>query len=324
MTRLLRRTRDFSNESSRKHAFVTTNQEALHSRNSEERSAERDFSPAVIPSGARNLSSSSMYAWRRLFAAHAIDQSKRNIRGSTHHASERRRSRSVKFFRHAPGEKCLAARDRRIAHCFRHQHRICSFRNRRIHQDSVGAKFHRHRRIGCGSNARIHDHRDFGNAFAQNSQRRRILNAQSGSDWRSQRHHRGCASINQFSRRDQIIIGIRKNNKSFLHQNARRFNQLFGIRIKRLLVTNHFEFYPVGKTAFPPQPRSANRFFRGVTRGGIRQDKHFVARNKDRKSTRLNSSHSQISYAVFCLKKKKKIKYEFFFYKKTKKYKKKI
>src|SRR2546430_8157458 len=30
------------------------------------------------------------------------------------------------------------------------------------------------------------------------------------------------------------------------------------------------------------------------------------ARLRDRKSTRLNSSHSQISYAVFCLKKKKK------------------
>src|SRR5205085_11674870 len=30
----------------------------------------------------------------------------------------------------------------------------------------------------------------------------------------------------------------------------------------------------------------------------------------DRKSTRLNSSHSQISYAVFCLKKKKKKKKE--------------
>src|SRR5256886_10725334 len=28
--------------------------------------------------------------------------------------------------------------------------------------------------------------------------------------------------------------------------------------------------------------------------------------NTDRKSTRLNSSHSQISYAVFCLKKKKR------------------
>src|SRR2546427_6705124 len=29
----------------------------------------------------------------------------------------------------------------------------------------------------------------------------------------------------------------------------------------------------------------------------------------DRKSTRLNSSHSQISYAVFCLKKKKHMNY---------------
>src|SRR3712207_7226463 len=30
---------------------------------------------------------------------------------------------------------------------------------------------------------------------------------------------------------------------------------------------------------------------------------------EDRKSTRLNSSHANISYAVFCLKKKKKYKY---------------
>src|SRR2546428_9641453 len=32
------------------------------------------------------------------------------------------------------------------------------------------------------------------------------------------------------------------------------------------------------------------------------------SRARDRKSTRLNSSHDQISYAVFCLKKKKKTK----------------
>src|SRR5688572_32235866 len=36
----------------------------------------------------------------------------------------------------------------------------------------------------------------------------------------------------------------------------------------------------------------------GIEPGGVR--------GQDRKSTRLNSSHSQISYAVFCLKKKKK------------------
>src|SRR5690625_6435108 len=36
------------------------------------------------------------------------------------------------------------------------------------------------------------------------------------------------------------------------------------------------------------------------------QTKSFKYLNQDRKSTRLNSSHVAISYAVFCLKKKKK------------------
>src|SRR2546430_7351820 len=37
-----------------------------------------------------------------------------------------------------------------------------------------------------------------------------------------------------------------------------------------------------------------------------RPEAHQDSGDQDRKSTRLNSSHSQISYAVFCLKKKKK------------------
>src|SRR3989475_7405039 len=40
-----------------------------------------------------------------------------------------------------------------------------------------------------------------------------------------------------------------------------------------------------------------------VSRGPAR-DLHVAAGDEDRKSTRLNSSHSQISYAGFCLKKK--------------------
>src|SRR5689334_23767685 len=36
--------------------------------------------------------------------------------------------------------------------------------------------------------------------------------------------------------------------------------------------------------------------------------RRFLEEDQDRKSTRLNSSHSSISYAVFCLKKKKKKK----------------
>src|SRR3712207_8273429 len=42
---------------------------------------------------------------------------------------------------------------------------------------------------------------------------------------------------------------------------------------------------------------------RGVQRG-VRLRR--AAPERDRKSTRLNSSHANISYAVFCLKKKKK------------------
>src|SRR2546427_6990576 len=49
-------------------------------------------------------------------------------------------------------------------------------------------------------------------------------------------------------------------------------------------------------------PYSGERFsaLRGQAFFDFVEDLH-----RDRKSTRLNSSHSQISYAVFCLKKKK-------------------
>src|SRR5438105_12201087 len=51
-------------------------------------------------------------------------------------------------------------------------------------------------------------------------------------------------------------------------------------------------------------------FFKAVLIGKItqRSDDQFFSggQQSDRKSTRLNSSHEWISYAVFCLKKKKK------------------
>src|SRR5438309_3823856 len=44
----------------------------------------------------------------------------------------------------------------------------------------------------------------------------------------------------------------------------------------------------------------------GRARRGEHEDVLHPLAGPDRKSTRLNSSHSSISYAVFCLKKKKK------------------
>src|SRR5260221_9599231 len=55
--------------------------------------------------------------------------------------------------------------------------------------------------------------------------------------------------------------------------------------------------------------RSAVGIERRQIVGRRRQEGAHCAQSKDRKSTRLNSSHTVISYAVFCLKKKNKMKY---------------
>src|SRR5690349_24112780 len=63
---------------------------------------------------------------------------------------------------------------------------------------------------------------------------------------------------------------------------------------------------PPRSTLFPYTTLFRSVGHRGrVQRAGRRQDDD-LDRQADRKSTRLNSSHVEISYAVFCLKKKKK------------------
>src|SRR3712207_7094823 len=61
--------------------------------------------------------------------------------------------------------------------------------------------------------------------------------------------------------------------------------------------------------AIANDPRSTDRLaadgFLELLRIGADADPGIVFGSRDRKSTRLNSSHANISYAVFCLKKKK-------------------
>src|SRR5258708_9296613 len=51
-------------------------------------------------------------------------------------------------------------------------------------------------------------------------------------------------------------------------------------------------------------PDLARRLGRPIEPRGVLRVKDTLPQTKDRKSTRLNSSHQIISYAVFCLKKK--------------------
>src|SRR3712207_6852179 len=53
----------------------------------------------------------------------------------------------------------------------------------------------------------------------------------------------------------------------------------------------------------PTSPSGVVRHTLSPTRNEPREQ----GRTRDRKSTRLNSSHANISYAVFCLKKKKRL-----------------
>src|SRR2546426_5749716 len=61
---------------------------------------------------------------------------------------------------------------------------------------------------------------------------------------------------------------------------------------------------PRGPVQINRDQRLAGGFVHGESAHGKRNGRRIIV--QDRKSTRLNSSHLVISYAVFCLKKKKK------------------
>src|SRR5438067_10003833 len=65
--------------------------------------------------------------------------------------------------------------------------------------------------------------------------------------------------------------------------------------------------------ALPIYHAAAARRQGAVRRPAVRRDGGLGEPLADRKSTRLNSSHVSISYAVFCLKKKTGIKHAFFY-----------
>src|SRR5271170_8174850 len=84
-----------------------------------------------------------------------------------------------------------------------------------------------------------------------------------------------------------------------------RFFFFFFLMIRRPPRSTLFPYTTLFRSRTVMLPRSVRRFNAGPP---------FDPR--DRKSTRLNSSHEWISYAVFCLKKKKKNKQIEFIYKK--------
>src|SRR2546430_11385997 len=95
---------------------------------------------------------------------------------------------------------------------------------------------------------------------------------------------------------------IRRPPRSTLFPYTTLFRSVFGDRdrIGQVLINllnNAIKYSPEADTVLICVIKDQNKILASIQDFGIG-----IA--KDRKSTRLNSSHSQISYAVFCLKKK--------------------
>src|SRR6266481_7411894 len=98
-------------------------------------------------------------------------------------------------------------------------------------------------------------------------------------------------------------------------QSAEEFGFLvffFFLMIRRPPRSTLFPYTTLFRSARARRRRTTPARACGSLRGARRR-----ASRADRKSTRLNSSHSSISYAVFCLKKKKPPSNQFFFQQNT-------
>src|SRR2546430_12189052 len=89
---------------------------------------------------------------------------------------------------------------------------------------------------------------------------------------------------------------IRRPPRSTLFPYTTLFRSLFYLSKPVTLFCRRVRF-------FCGEREQARAHVRG-RRGRSRGEREVCGHTADRKSTRLNSSHSQISYAVFCLKKK--------------------
>src|SRR6266480_5062245 len=86
-----------------------------------------------------------------------------------------------------------------------------------------------------------------------------------------------------------------------IHSTAPYLSAFFFLMIRRPPSSTLFPYTTLFRSAVPPDSHRQNGPLTEAT-----TSPSSAAGTADRKSTRLNSSHMSISYAVFCLKKKKK------------------
>src|SRR3712207_7996545 len=96
---------------------------------------------------------------------------------------------------------------------------------------------------------------------------------------------------------------IRRPPRSTLFPYTTLFRSL-GERLEQPALARFRRHHPGRDLPAPRPAQPVERLGRGIGAAPLRPLRILERGKQDRKSTRLNSSHANISYAVFCLKKK--------------------
>src|SRR5687768_3144988 len=88
------------------------------------------------------------------------------------------------------------------------------------------------------------------------------------------------------------------------HRDLKGLHDLLNITRPEVVETIHRQYFEAGADIVETNTFNCQSI--SLADYGLEQFAYELAKAGDRKSTRLNSSHGYISYAVFCLKKKKK------------------
>src|ERR1035438_10647467 len=107
----------------------------------------------------------------------------------------------------------------------------------------------------------------------------------------------GCGVLRRRWRLEALRDKI-ENRRDLLPRYVELLHHLFDAQILQIL-----DDCSNGQPGVPKHPRAADLTGHAFHSGALRPVERGSCHNPDRKSTRLNSSHLGISYAVFCLKK---------------------
>src|SRR6266576_314641 len=173
------------------------------------------------------------------------------MKASADYAFQRRAGSGVEFSWHTSSQIGIASGEYAMLHGFGHEDGILSSGDSCIHQDGVSAEFHGDGGVRGGTDAGVENQRNAGDDLAQDANVGGILNSQATADGGAERHDGGSSGIEQALGKDHIVGGVGENGESFLHQHAGGFKRGLNIGVESRLVSDYFQFYPIGKADFP-------------------------------------------------------------------------